>query len=100
MAYLYGWTVMLAGLALALRFIPYHDHAPPHRYHIGWGLVMIVLCLVALAASVHLIYVLEIFKFRGTRARELRVADPTTSEYEIDQRVRRDLETGEFDRLE
>ena len=99
-AYLYGWTAMLAGLALALRFIPYHDHGPPHHYHIGWALVMIVLCLVALAASVHLIYVLEILKFRRAQARELRVADPTTSEYEIDARVRRDLETGEFDRVE
>jgi UDP-GlcNAc:undecaprenyl-phosphate GlcNAc-1-phosphate transferase len=99
-AYLYGWTLMLAGFALALRFIPYHDHGPPHRYHLGWGLVMIVLALIALAASVYLIYVLEILKFRKTRARELRVADPTTSEYEIDERVRRDVETGEFDRLE
>ncbi len=29
-AYLYGWTLMLAGVALALRFVPYsttHDTA-------------------------------------------------------------------------
>ena len=25
-AYLYGWTLMLAGVAIALRFIPYSDH--------------------------------------------------------------------------
>ena len=25
-AYLYAWTLMLAGLALALRFVPYSDH--------------------------------------------------------------------------
>jgi hypothetical protein len=30
----------------------------------------------------------------------LRTADPTTSEHEIDAQVQRDIETGEFDRLE
>ena len=25
-AYLYGWTLMLAGVAVALRFVPYSDH--------------------------------------------------------------------------
>ncbi len=32
-AYLYAWTLMLAGLALALRFVPYSDHQGPslHR---------------------------------------------------------------------
>ena len=28
-AYLYGWTLMLAGVAVALRFVPYHDHRGP-----------------------------------------------------------------------
>ena len=38
-AYLYAWTLMLAGLALALRFVPYSDH---HGHlHTGWTLVMI-----------------------------------------------------------
>jgi UDP-GlcNAc:undecaprenyl-phosphate GlcNAc-1-phosphate transferase len=61
-AYLYAWTLMLAGLALALRFVPYSDH---HGHlHTGWTLVMIALGLVAVAASVYLVYVLEILKFR------------------------------------
>jgi UDP-GlcNAc:undecaprenyl-phosphate/decaprenyl-phosphate GlcNAc-1-phosphate transferase len=61
-AYLYAWTLMLAGLALALRFVPYSDH---HGHlHTGWTLVMIALGLVAAAASVYLVYVLEILKFR------------------------------------
>ncbi|HEY7831743.1 MAG TPA: MraY family glycosyltransferase [Solirubrobacteraceae bacterium] len=61
-AYLYAWTLMLAGLALALRFVPYSDH---HGHlHTGWTLVMIALGLVAVAASVYLVYVLEILKSR------------------------------------
>lgn len=98
-AYLYGWTLMLAGLAVALRFVPYHDHHAPYHYHPVWEIVMAVLILIVLAASLYLIYVLEIFKFRRLRARELRKADPDTTEHEIDERVRRDLETGEFERV-
>jgi UDP-GlcNAc:undecaprenyl-phosphate GlcNAc-1-phosphate transferase len=98
-AYLYGWTLMLAGIAIALRFLPYHDHGPPHHYHLGWAIVMGALGLIALAASVYLIYVLEILKFKSRRAREIRETAPDTSEHEIDERVRRDVETGEFERV-
>jgi UDP-GlcNAc:undecaprenyl-phosphate GlcNAc-1-phosphate transferase len=97
--FMYLWTLMLAGLAVALRFVPYHDHRAPYHYHLGWGIVMAVLVLLVLAASVYLIYILEILKFRGLRSSELRTADPDTSEHEIDDRVSRDLETGEFDRV-
>ncbi len=38
-AYLYAWTLMLAGLALALRFVPYADHSG--HLHTGWTLVMV-----------------------------------------------------------
>ena len=38
-AYLYAWTLMLAGLALALRFVPYSNHHG-HLYT-GWTIVMI-----------------------------------------------------------
>jgi len=95
--YLYTWSVMLAGVALALRFVPYSDHRG--HYRAGWSLVMGALILVALAASVYLVYVLEILKFKNRRARELRAQDPTTSEHEIDDRVSRDIETGEFERV-
>jgi UDP-GlcNAc:undecaprenyl-phosphate GlcNAc-1-phosphate transferase len=98
-AYMYGWTLVLAVLAVALRIVPYHDHGPPHHYHLGWILVIVGLALLALAASVYLVFVLEIVKFRTRRARELRIEDPDTSEHEIDERVRTDLETGEFDRV-
>jgi UDP-GlcNAc:undecaprenyl-phosphate GlcNAc-1-phosphate transferase len=97
-AYLYAWTTLLAGVAVALRFVPYSDHH--HHYRSGWLAFMIGLAVVAIAASIYLVYVLEILKFRSFRARELRQADPDTSEHEIDQRVARELETGEFERVE
>jgi UDP-GlcNAc:undecaprenyl-phosphate GlcNAc-1-phosphate transferase len=96
-AYLYVWTVMLAGIALALRFVPYSDHKG--HYHVGWALLMGGIVLIGLAASVYLIYVLEILKFKTRRADELRRTDPDTSEHEIEEQVRHDIETGEFERV-
>ena len=95
--YLYGWTVSLAGLALALRFVPYSDDSG--HLHAGWSAVMVALGLVAVAASVYLVYVLEIFKFRRLRERQLRDLDPETSEHEIVTIVEREVETGEFPAL-
>jgi UDP-GlcNAc:undecaprenyl-phosphate GlcNAc-1-phosphate transferase len=93
-AYLYAWSFLMAGLAVALRIISHH-----HRHQAGWIAFLIALALVCAAASVYLIYVLEIFKFKGMRAIELRRVDPATSEHEIEDRVTRDLETGEFERV-
>jgi UDP-GlcNAc:undecaprenyl-phosphate/decaprenyl-phosphate GlcNAc-1-phosphate transferase len=95
-AYLYAWTILLASLAVALRIVPYHRN---HHYAAGWIAVLAVLGLLALAASVYLIYVLEIFKFKRQRASELRTVDPDTTEHEIEERVRRDIGTGEFERV-
>jgi UDP-GlcNAc:undecaprenyl-phosphate/decaprenyl-phosphate GlcNAc-1-phosphate transferase len=93
-AYLYAWTLMLAGLALALRFVPYSDHHGHLRT--GWTLVMLGLGLLAAAASVYLVYVLEIFKFRRLDAIRLRRLRPDASPDEIARHVERDFETGEF----
>jgi UDP-GlcNAc:undecaprenyl-phosphate GlcNAc-1-phosphate transferase len=95
--YLYGWTIALAGLALALRFVPYSDESG--HLHTGWTLVMVALGLLALAASVYLVYVLEIFKFRRGRERQLRDLEPGTEEHEIAAMVDREVETGEFPAL-
>jgi UDP-GlcNAc:undecaprenyl-phosphate/decaprenyl-phosphate GlcNAc-1-phosphate transferase len=95
--YLYAWTITVAGLAVALRFIPYSDnsgHLDP-----GWSAVMLVCFAIALAASVYLVYVLEILKLRRLRAWQLRRTDPDTSEHQIDEEVERQLETGEFTAL-
>src|ERR1019366_4733160 len=50
-------TLLLAGLALALRFVPYSDH----KGHLstGWTLVMVAFGLLVVAASAYLVYVLE-----------------------------------------
>jgi UDP-GlcNAc:undecaprenyl-phosphate GlcNAc-1-phosphate transferase len=100
-AYLLGWTVLLAGVALALRFLPYSVHTPHHHYYrAGWLAVLIVLGLLAVAASAYLVYVLEIFRFKVRRTREIRRTEPETAEHEIVERVTRDIETGEFEVLE
>ena len=94
-AYLYAWMLLLAGLALALRFVPYSDHKG--HLHTGWTLVMIALGVIVIAASVYLVYVLEILKFRRLDAMRLRLLRPEASATEIEERVVADLETGEID---
>ena len=93
--YLYAWTLMLAGLALALRFVPYSDNGG--RLHLGWTAVMAGLGVIALVASVYLVYVLEILKFKRLNTIRLRRLRPDTSEDEIDDDVAARMETGEFD---
>jgi hypothetical protein len=52
-----------------------------------------------LAASVYLVYVLEIFKFKGVRAQDLRAAEPEASEDEIEAAAERDVETENFEKV-
>jgi UDP-GlcNAc:undecaprenyl-phosphate/decaprenyl-phosphate GlcNAc-1-phosphate transferase len=91
---LYAWTLIMAGNAVALRFIPYSERSG--HLNPTWALVMGALLALGAAASFYLVWVLEILKFRRIRAWQLRRADPDTSEYEIDEQVERELETGEF----
>ncbi len=93
--YLYAWMASMAGLAVALRFVPYSDNGG--ALNLRWTIVMGGLILLALIWSVYLVYVLEIVKFRRLRAWQLRRSDPETAEHVIDAAVRRDLETGEFE---
>jgi UDP-GlcNAc:undecaprenyl-phosphate/decaprenyl-phosphate GlcNAc-1-phosphate transferase len=95
--YLYAWTFMLAGLAVALRFIPYSDDQG--TLDLGWSVVMAALGLLVLGASVYLVVVLEILKLKRLRAWQMRRADPDTTEHEIVAEVERELETGEFPAL-
>jgi UDP-GlcNAc:undecaprenyl-phosphate GlcNAc-1-phosphate transferase len=85
---------MLAGLALALRFIPYSDHHG--HFRIGWSLVLLALGLMVLAASVYLVYLLEILKFRRLDTLRVRMARPGASSEEVERDVARHLETGEM----
>jgi UDP-GlcNAc:undecaprenyl-phosphate/decaprenyl-phosphate GlcNAc-1-phosphate transferase len=98
--YLYGWTLSLAALALAMRFVPYSED--DGTLNTGWALVIAGFGLVALAASLYLVLVLEILKFRRFREREIqRQVEtgemPALSADEIEREVDREVETGEFE---
>jgi UDP-GlcNAc:undecaprenyl-phosphate/decaprenyl-phosphate GlcNAc-1-phosphate transferase len=100
--YLYGWTVSLAALALALRFVPYSDD--DGSLNAGWAVVIIGFGLVALAASLYLVLVLEILKFKRFREREIQRQVETgeiaaLSSDEIEDEIEREVETGEFQAL-
>ncbi|HEY1715454.1 MAG TPA: MraY family glycosyltransferase [Solirubrobacteraceae bacterium] len=92
--YLYAWSVLMAGLAVALRIVSHH-----HRNQLGWIVALLVFAVLCAAASVYLIYVLEIFKFKGLRSIEIRRMDPAAGEEEIDDQVAKDIETGEFEKV-
>src|SRR5215216_1389047 len=98
--YLYGWTLSLAALALAMRFVPYSDD--DGTLHPGWALVILAFAAVAIAASLYLVLVLEILKFRRSREREIqRQVEtgemPALTAEEIRREVDREAETGEFE---
>ena len=65
LAYLYGWTLVLAGLALALRLVPYSDDRG--HFDLPWTIFMVAVMLAAVGVTIYLVYVLEIIK--GPRAR-------------------------------
>ncbi len=99
LAYLYGWTFVMATLALALRFVPYSDNHG--HFDVFWTTVMAVLGLLALAASVYLVEVLEILNLRRLRLRQLvsirrDAGRPAPGTEQVDLAVARELETGSF----
>ena len=94
--YLYAWTILLGGFAVALRFVPYSDHHG--HFHTGWTVAVVAL--------------------RRARASPPRSTWSTCSrsssssawtpcacggwarrEAEIDEDVQRRLETGEFEQV-
>ena len=93
--YLYAWTMLVAGFAVALRFAPYSDG--DGHLKLGWTLLLVCAAVLVLAASVYLVYVLEILKFRRLRERRLRRSDPELSDEELARDVVTTLETGQFD---
>jgi UDP-GlcNAc:undecaprenyl-phosphate GlcNAc-1-phosphate transferase len=99
LAYLYGWTLVMSLLALALRFVPYSDNHG--HFDAFWTAVMAVLGLLALAASVYLVEVLEILNLRRLRLRQLvtirrDAGRPVPGAEQVDLAVARELETGSF----
>jgi UDP-GlcNAc:undecaprenyl-phosphate GlcNAc-1-phosphate transferase len=96
LAYLYGWTIVMAGLALALRFVPYSDDHG--NFDTAWTAVIIACFALAATASVYLVIVLEILKLRGFRAQQvLGQLGEQPSDAELDAGVARELETGSFE---
>jgi len=95
LAYLYGWTAVMASLALALRFIPYSDDRG--NFDPLWTAVILACFAIVLAASFYLVVTLEILKLRRSRRRLAgHDATPLSAE-EVDQGVKRELETGSFE---
>jgi UDP-GlcNAc:undecaprenyl-phosphate GlcNAc-1-phosphate transferase len=64
--YMYAWCAILAGAALATRFIPFRAHGV---WHLWPTLAVAGIGLVALAASVYIVYLLEIVKLANPRIR-------------------------------
>jgi UDP-GlcNAc:undecaprenyl-phosphate/decaprenyl-phosphate GlcNAc-1-phosphate transferase len=98
--YLYGWTLSLAALALAMRFVPYSED--DGTLNAGWAMVIAAFALVAFAASAYLVVVLEILKFKRFRERQLRRQVetgeiPALSESQMQREIEREVETGEFE---
>ncbi len=96
--YLYGWTTLVAGFAVALRFVPYSDGSG--NLDIGWTLILAAGFLLVLAASVYLVYLLEILKFSRLRMRRLRRSNPQLSDEEVARDVVVSVETGQFDAVD
>ena len=98
--YLYGWTLVLAAVALALRFVPYsdnHGHFDPL-----WTAVMAATLVVAGIASFRLLAALEILKLLKLRnvqwRRRLGLAQIPAApvQPEVEEGVLRELDTGTF----
>jgi UDP-GlcNAc:undecaprenyl-phosphate GlcNAc-1-phosphate transferase len=83
--YLYGWTLALAALSLALRFVPYSDDHG--HFNAGWTIVLSAFGLLAVGASLYLVYVLEILKFARLRRRV----------GASDEEIEKEFETGEWE---
>ncbi len=99
LAYLYGWTTVMAALALALRLVPYSDNHG--NFDFTWTAVILFFGMLALAASVYLVYVLEILKLRRFRERQVlglrrERGAPAPAADEVDRGVATELETGSF----
>jgi UDP-GlcNAc:undecaprenyl-phosphate/decaprenyl-phosphate GlcNAc-1-phosphate transferase len=63
--YFYAWGAVLAGAALATRFVPFREGA---EWHLWPTVVASLIAFVALATSVYMVIVLEILKLRRLRA--------------------------------
>jgi UDP-GlcNAc:undecaprenyl-phosphate GlcNAc-1-phosphate transferase len=70
--YMYAWCATLAGAALATRFIPFRAHG---AWHLWPTLAAAGIGLAALAASIYIVYLLEIVKLANPRIRRREQAE-------------------------
>jgi UDP-GlcNAc:undecaprenyl-phosphate/decaprenyl-phosphate GlcNAc-1-phosphate transferase len=63
--YLYTWCLILGGAALATRFVPFRESGD---WHLWPTIVVALIGFVAIAASLYIVYLLEILKVRRLRA--------------------------------
>jgi UDP-GlcNAc:undecaprenyl-phosphate GlcNAc-1-phosphate transferase len=84
-AYLHGWAVLLAGWALLLRFVP---PRPLGEWNLENTLICSGVGLVVIAASVWMVYTLEILKSRHLGLRALRRPVPEAVAEREDSRER------------
>jgi UDP-GlcNAc:undecaprenyl-phosphate GlcNAc-1-phosphate transferase len=64
--YMYAWCALLAGAALATRFIPFREHG---YWHLWPTVAVAAIGATALAASIYIVYLLEIVKLANPRIR-------------------------------
>jgi UDP-GlcNAc:undecaprenyl-phosphate GlcNAc-1-phosphate transferase len=69
-AYMYVWCLTLAAAALATRFIPFRAHG---HWHLWPSVAAGAIALAALAASLYIVYLLEIVKLASLRIRRREV---------------------------
>jgi len=89
-----AWTLVMAGVALALRFVPYSDDRG--NFDPAWAALMAAILIFAVAASFYVIYVLEILKLRRFRFRQVAASGAPPVLDAVDREVEHELETGEF----
>jgi UDP-GlcNAc:undecaprenyl-phosphate GlcNAc-1-phosphate transferase len=63
--YFYVWGLVLAGAALATRFVPFREHGD---WHLWPTVLVLAIGVIALATSLYMVIVLEILKLRRLRA--------------------------------
>jgi UDP-GlcNAc:undecaprenyl-phosphate GlcNAc-1-phosphate transferase len=78
--YLYAWCLILAGAALATRFVPFRAHG---EWHLWPTVAVALIAAVAVAASVYIVTLLEIVKLRRLRAWRERWRTPDEDEREL-----------------
>ncbi len=88
-AYLHVWAALLAGLALVIRFVPPH---PRGRWELENSLIVSGCALVVLAASIWMVYTLEILKARHLQV--LGFKRPPEPDEESEEAVERALTAG------